>query len=331
MVNMPISSMPPSVAFSPSQLSLIKRTVAKDTLDAEFDLFIAVASRHRLDPFRKQISALVFNKGSKARRQMAIITGIDGLRAIAARSGRYRPDEDEPEFFYVEELKGPHNPLGLERAVVRLFILAPNNEWRRVTGVAYWEEFAPIKEDCPAGFDFVDTGDTWPDGKPKRNKVARGPMVRTLDTSGNWGRMPRIMLSKCAEAQALRRAFPEDLSGLYEASELDRAQAEELTPSEMVEAAAIKDRMARIGAGVHLIFQFDPHEPLERIGLGHVHDRLEAEIKAIGSAAKLAWFESINAQPMREFWGHAKADALDIKAQIEARREALAKEEETAA
>jgi len=89
--------------------------------------------------------------------------------------------------------------------------------------------------------------------------------------------------------------------------------------------------MGRIGAGVHLIMQFDPHEPLERIPLGQVHDRLEAEVNRIGSTAKLAWFESVNTQPMREFWGHAKADALHIKSLIEARREALAKEEEAAA
>lgn len=322
----------PSAAFSPSQLSLIKRTVAKDTDTAEFDQFVAIAKHRGLNPLTKQICCLVFNKDDTARRQCAIFATIDGLRAIADRSGRYRPDEDEPEIHYAEELKGPHNPLGIERAVVRIFTLTPNGEWRRVTGVAYWEEFAPIKNEGADGFDWIDTGEVWEDsGKPKKKKVPRGEVVRTLDKSGNWARMPRVMIVKCAEAQALRRAFPEDLSGLYGEGEMDRARVEDMTASEMVEAAATEDRLARIGAGVHLMFQFDPHQPLERIALGQVHDRLSKEIANIGTVKKLEWFASVNRHPLSEFWGHAKSDALDIKAQIEARREALAKEEEAAA
>lgn len=41
--------------------------------------------------------------------------------------------------------------------------------------------------------------------------------------NGTWGNIPATMIRKVALVQALREAFPEDLRGLYDASEMDQA------------------------------------------------------------------------------------------------------------
>ncbi|MDP3869137.1 phage recombination protein Bet [Phenylobacterium sp.] len=318
----------PGSEYTGAQLALIKRTVAKDTNADEFDLFMSVAKMKGLDPFSKQITAIVFSKDDPAKRQMAIITGIDGMRAIAARSGNYRPDEDEPAYTYDETLKCPANPLGIVKASVRINIRDAQSAggWRPVAGVAYWEEFAPIKEEVEGGFDWVDTGEVWKDtGKPKKKKVPRvegAKAIPTLDTGGNWGKMPRIMIAKCAEAQALRKAFPEDLSGLYEKAEFDRAQAIEVTASEIIGAHDEENRLRRIGAANSIMIQMTAASPLEPIPLGQMADRIIGEVKAF-DLNQLRFFENTNTHPLREFWARSPTDALEVKKFMEERRDKL--------
>jgi phage recombination protein Bet len=291
--------------YSAAQLNLIRQTVAKDCNTMEFDLFVTVARNAGLDPFRKQISAIVFNKDKPEKRQMAIITGIDGLRAIAARSGRYRPDEDEPVIEYDPAAKNPQtNPLGIVKAVVKIYIADAQREggWKPVSGVAYWDEFAPIKDEW-----------AWDDAERKRKPTGR----QTLD--GSWPKMGRVMICKCAEAQALRKAFPEDMSALYEGSELDRAVIADVTPSEQAEQFQTAERLHKVGASNGILFQFFPNAPLESVPLGQVADRVIDATREMGRKL-LDWFESANLQPLREFWARSPGDALELKRHLEKRR-----------
>lgn len=300
----------PGTDYTGAQLALIKRTVAKDTNADEFDLFMAVARMKGLDPFSKQIAAIVFNKNKPDKRNMSIITTIDGMRAIAARSNRYRPDEKEPDYSVDDTEKGALNPKGLVKAKVRIWIADAMNAggWKPATGVAYWEEFAPIKDEWAEN---PQTGKYKPTGE------------QTLDTGGNWGKMPRIMLAKCAEAQALRKAFPEDLSGLYEAAELDRAQVLDVTASQLIGDYETEERLQRIGGGVAgITFQLSPTSALESIPLGTVADRI-IDASADYDLPKLRWFESANTHPLREFWARAPGDGLAVKKHLEELRRKL--------
>lgn len=303
--------------YTPAQLDLVKRTVAADCNLDEFSLFVEVCKRVGLDPFRKQIYALVYSKDNAKKRRMSIITGIDGFRAVAARNRDYRPDDAEPAITYNDALKNPDtNPLGIEKAVVRAFKLAPNGEWHPVVGVAYWDEFAPIEPE----YEYVDTGDVWEDsGKPKKERRQVGP--GKLPATSNWRSMARVMIIKCAEAQALRKGWPEDLSGVYAPEEMARVDAEQ-TAAEQVEEFQKEQRQRLIGSHNAIMIQWSAGDPLAPVPMGQFADKCLEFIRTAEDAQLNAW-EAINRNSLKEFWAASKGDALEIKKAIEARRREL--------
>jgi len=306
-----IALLPTARDYNASQMKLVRSTVAAECNEPEFNLFIEVAQRLGLDPFRKQIYAVVYNANKPDKRKMAIITGIDGFRALAERSRAYRPDEDEPQYFYDDNLKGPSNPLGIERCVVTVHKFGPDGSWYPLKGVAYWDEFAPI---IPGG-KWEDKGDTWRDGNPKKTFAPDGTF--TLQ-AGNWVTMGRVMIAKCAEAQALRRGWPEDLSGVYSPEEMDQ-QMVDITPSELIEQGEQEARERLVNTADKIAIVWAGGDPIDYVPLGEMADRCLSFIRDADSLTGLVWWKNTNQLSLQEFWAKLKTDALAVKASLEAK------------
>jgi phage recombination protein Bet len=151
--------------------------------------FLAHCQRTGLDPIARQIYAI--ERGGK----WTITVSIDGFRLVAQRSGQYAgqtpiewtADGDT----WVDVWLSDAPPAAARVGVRRRGFDEP------LYAVARWKSYAVMVPD-------------WQNGQKVGEKVS--PM---------WDRMPDLMLGKVAEALALRRAFPMELSGLYTEEEID--------------------------------------------------------------------------------------------------------------
>jgi phage recombination protein Bet len=178
--------------------------------------FIQACRRTGLDPTAKQIYAALI--GGK----WTILTGVDGFRVVAQRSGQYTgqtpiqwtADGVTWVDAWLPELQGGKK--GDKPAAARIGILRKGFT-EPLMQVVTWAEF----------------------GK----------------SSGNWNDRPAHMLAIRAETHALRRAFPNDLSGLYtpedfDTEAVDTGDAIVVLPSEdwkaLLDAATTKDEITAV-------------------------------------------------------------------------------------
>ena len=286
------------VSHTAKQIELIRRTYAADCDPTEFDLFCEVARRSGLDPLRKQIYAVVYNKDDKEKRRMSLITGIDGYRSIASRCGDYRPDDAPPVFVTDENAKSDTNPAGLISATVRAYKLGPDKAWYPVAGTVYWDEFAPLKP-------------IWKDGKPSGEF--------RLDRGSKWYTMPRIMLAKCAEVQALRRGWPDASCGIYAEEEMERASVIDMTASEIVQQAESERRTAMIGGDNSILIQWQPDQPIEPVPIGKFADMALDFVDKCTEVHILEGWRDTNRNGLKMFWAKAESDARALRSAIDAR------------
>lgn len=208
--------------LSPEQVNLLKTQICRGASDDELAYFVTVCGRTGLDPFVKQIHWVMRYDSKLGRDVGAVQIGIDGFRLIAQRSGKYA-GQDTPQWcaedgVWRDVWFDEHPPAAARVAVYRTDVERPT------VGIARWKSYVQTYKDKQTG--------------------ARVP-------NSMWERMDAEQLAKCAEAQALRKAFPQDLANLYTTDELREIEGpRDLRYSNGLSAEAAKSSAAAIDEAI---------------------------------------------------------------------------------
>lgn len=177
--------------WTPVQRAALEHIGIADAPPADQQVFMHVCQRTGLDPFARQIYMIPRREGpsQNAKIKWTIQASIDGLRAKAEERPQYRgqigPQWCGDDGVWCDVWVSSRPPAAARVGILRDDFHEP------VWGVAMYREYVQTT--------------TWNnETKPTRM----------------WQQKAAHMTAKCAEALALRRAFPEQLSGVYTDDEL---------------------------------------------------------------------------------------------------------------
>ena len=202
--------------FTPQQVAALQQIGVEGAQPGDLAVFFHQVQRTGLDPFARQI--YMIGRNSKNMRTGAwekkwtIQTGIDGFRLIARRAvDRTKETLSISQPWYADEKGNWLDFWPFEHPPVAAKVMV-NRGGGEFPAVAMFREYA---------------------GTTKNGQLTQ-----------MWLQKPAVMIGKCAEALALRKAFPLDLSGLYTSEEMNASDADVLG----AEAPSV-DRLPHVPGG----------------------------------------------------------------------------------
>lgn len=191
-----IALSPDQTEWTPAQVAALRQLGIEDAPEGDLQVFHHVCQTTGLDPFRKQIYMIgrrtkVKHWDEQQKRQVedwitkyTIQTGIDGFRWNGQRAAKREGT--------AIRVDGPY--------------------WQGADGGGWQDVW--LSSQPPAAAKFV----IFRDGEAHTGIAMYREFVQTIPGSNApnsmWAKMPANQLAKCAEAQAWRRAYPDDFSGM---------------------------------------------------------------------------------------------------------------------
>lgn len=196
--------------YSAEEVGLIHRTMMPGAKSDEVALFVSTCERTGLDPFARQIipsSRNVQKNGAWVTVWTWIVT-IDGLRKIAVDSDAYEGQEGP----YWCGKDGVWKEIWTDNEPYAAKVIVHRKGFKTgLAGIAKYESYVQKRGD----------------GKP--NNV--------------WNILGDHMVAKCAEALALRKAFPNEMAGLHTQDEMAQAGFEPQQNTQHQETMAINTKV----------------------------------------------------------------------------------------